>query len=178
MIPAATVISHPSALQVLCAIGIATGLVMFLYGLRPSHKRSSTAPLNPRPAPVNRVSRVQPGEPRPVKSVQVIRLTPEVRNPKISDMTQQQKIAAALSRAGISSVPWKTSEADPAAGHSNIQVITAPQENTMPGPNTSRNTDRESAPAMMPSWKRFLLCAGPTLALLSLYLMLRLKSLL
>ena len=97
-----------AGVRVLCTIGSCAGLVIVLFGLRLNRKarRASqeplSAPAEARPIPQEPLS--QP----PAAAQQIILLTSA--NPgaiRSSEMSQQQKIAAALDRAGIAtSATW------------------------------------------------------------------------
>ena len=171
-IPAIILVARLSAaLPLLCVIGIGTGIVMFLYGRRPTRKplQSEQKVTSPARSSIS-----------PVSTVQVIRLSPEPDSLKSSEMSQQQKIAAALLKAGLStSTSWSHSESlHTADTASNVQVMADPSEAVA---NRHANTSRSAAPEAAQnnsSLKKFLVWAGPLLALLSLYLLLHLKSLL
>jgi hypothetical protein len=164
---------HGAILQALCALGFGAGLLMFLAGLRPIRKRSTSVALDLTPVPKYRDSGVQPHA-RSGSPVHVIQLTPEVGALKSADMSQQQKIAAALSRAGISNAAW--ADADPPADDNATAQVTTTSKNTEPAANAPYDPARKTAPART-AWRKFLLWAGPAIAFLSLYLLVRLKSL-
>jgi len=138
---------------------------------------------------------------------QIIQLSPESNPTNSSDMTQQQKIAAALMKAGISSpAAWSAagvSDSGPAA--TAVQVLPDPDSSNgnpsdassseqkngfdrhppvvlMKGVNNktfmiSWRSQREIASSL--AWKcTLMIWGGPALALLSLYAFLRLKNLL
>jgi hypothetical protein len=136
--------------------------------------------------------------PEPSASGQVIHLSPDPGPTKAADMTQQQKVAAALLRAGISSpVALATAGVTPSSGPGNGVPNgnpEAPQE-TMPtdgfdlhppvvlmkGKNNptfliSWRSQRDLANSL--GWKcTFMIWGGPVLALLSLYVLLNLTHL-
>jgi hypothetical protein len=147
-------------------------------------------------SPVNQFAlQSQTGDP------EVIRLSTASSSLKAADMTQQQKIAAALVKAGISNpAAWMTAGVAPEA-ISPVQVLDHPSnaagENAngsshiddfdlhpaavlMKGTNNktfliSRSSQKEIARSL--GWKcALMIWAGPALALLSLYLLLNIKS--
>ena len=97
-----------AGVRVLCTIGSCAGLVIVLFGLQLNRKARSasqeppSAPAEARPIPQEALA--QPS----AAAQQIIRLT--TTNPgaiRSSEMSQQQKIAAALDRAGIAtSAAW------------------------------------------------------------------------
>jgi hypothetical protein len=131
---------------------------------------------------------------------EVIRLSPESGLAKTSDMTQQQKIAAALLKAGISSPAAWTAAGVQAAG--GVQVVTDPAT-ASPGnassPAQMNGFDSHPPVVLMKgtnnktfliSWRgrqevarslgwkcALMIWGGPALALLSLYFFLGIKSL-
>ena len=96
-------------LRLLCTIGSCAGLVVVLFGLRLSRKASnSSQELHPPPADAPPIHQLPPAE-VPVAAQQTIRLTTDHGPTRSSEMSQQQKIAAALCRAGISnSASWSS----------------------------------------------------------------------
>jgi len=91
-----------AGVRVLCTIGSCAGLIVVLFGLRLNRKarNSSQEPSSEltKASPMPQEPLAQP----PSAAQQIIRLTPT--NPgtiRSSEMSQQQKIAAALDRAGI-----------------------------------------------------------------------------
>jgi hypothetical protein len=131
-------------------------------------------------------------------SGQVIHLSPDPGPTKAADMTQQQKVAAALLRAGISSpIAWATAGVTPLSGSGNgvpngsseATQATAPTDGfdlhppvvLMKGKNNptfliSWRSQRDLANSL--GWKcTFMIWGGPVLALLSLYVLLNLTHL-
>lgn len=147
---------------------------MFLFGLRSNGKRSTPSVVSLKPT--HAIPYSERDAPRPLNPVQVIHLTPEASPLKTDEMTQQQKIAAALTRAGISNGPWQTKDAGPARHNSSIRLMTADLESTQAGATLSNLTGGVPSPRSF--WKPLLLWSGATLTLLSLYVLLRLKSIL
>ncbi len=121
------------------------------------------------------------------RSTQVIRLSPDPGTTKAEDMTQQQKVAAALLKAGIASpAAWAaarvtpTAQATPAATSEGFDP--RPSVVLMKGKNNptfliSWRSQRDLARSL--AWKcALMIWGGPALALLSLYLLLALTHLL
>ena len=89
-------------LRLLCAVGSCAGLVVVLFGLRFNRKTShSSQELHSPPADAPPIHQLPPAE-VPAAAQQTIRLTTDPGPTRSSEMDQQQKIAAALGRAGIS----------------------------------------------------------------------------
>jgi hypothetical protein len=97
-----------AGVRLLCTIGSCCGLVIVLFGLRFNRKARSASQEPPSaPAEAPPIPQAPPAQ-SPAAAQQIIRLTPT--NPgaiRSSEMSQQQKIAAALDRAGIAtSASW------------------------------------------------------------------------
>ena len=96
-----------AGVRVLCTIGSCAGLVIVLFGLQLNRKARSasqeppSAPAEARPIPQEALA-------QPCAAAQeIIRLTTNSGAIRSSEMSQQQKIAAALDRAGIAtSAAW------------------------------------------------------------------------
>jgi hypothetical protein len=96
-----------AGVRLLCTIGSCAGLIVVLFGLRLNRKALNasqeppSAPAEARPIPQEPLA--QP----PAAAPQIIRLTTNPGAIKSSEMSQQEKIAAALDRAGIAtSASW------------------------------------------------------------------------
>jgi hypothetical protein len=96
---------------------------------------------------------------------EVIRLSIDPDPTRSSDMTQQQKIAAALTRAGLATAGWSQLE------HSASTVVEAPSDSA------TKIDDAEEAvpPAHSSSKCKLILLVGATLAALSLILFFTLR---
>jgi hypothetical protein len=97
-----------AGVRVLCTIGSCAGLIVVLFGLRLNRKALNASQEPPSaPTEASPISQEPPAQ-SPAAAQQIIRLT--TTNPgsiKSSEMSQQQKIAAALARAGIAtSATW------------------------------------------------------------------------
>jgi hypothetical protein len=94
-----------AGVRLLCTIGSCAGLIVVLFGLRLNRqpRSSSQEPHSP-------LSDARPQEPLaqpPTTAQQIIHLTTNSGAVRSSEMSQQQKIAAALDRAGIAnSATW------------------------------------------------------------------------
>ena len=128
-------------------------------------------------------------------SAHVVRLSPEQAPTKASEMTQQQKIAAALMKAGIANpAAWAAAGVTPSAvavnGDPNSSHGSAPQGSSQPATSTDGFDPRPPVvlmkgtnnPTFLISWRSqrdlaralgwkctFMIWGGPALALLSLY---------
>jgi hypothetical protein len=96
-----------AGVRLLCTIGSCAGLIVVLFGLRLNRKACNpsqdppSAPAEKRPIPQE-----PPAQP-PSAAQQIIRLTTNPAAARSSEMSQQQKIAAALERAGLAtSASW------------------------------------------------------------------------
>jgi hypothetical protein len=120
------------------------------------------------------------------KSARVIRLSPDSASTKAADMTQQQKISAALLKAGISSpAAWAAAQVTPTAGAAPAApdgFDPHPPVVLMKGKNNptfliSWRSQRDLARSL--AWKcTLMIWGGPALALLSLYALLSVAHLL
>lgn len=157
---------HPTTLQVLCAVGFLHGISLFIYTIRQRRLRPTLADTDKQPN-VNRDSIATPS-PRP-SSVHVIRLSPITDAVNVSTMTQQQKIAAALIKAGPSnSSSWYDSELHDSESKSPVQVAIAT-------PSTVADEGNGRIPPHLgaltpPGWKIYLMFTmSAVLTFLSLY---------
>jgi hypothetical protein len=136
------------------------------------------------------------------RSTQVIRLSPDSSPTKAENMTQQQKVAAALQKAGISSpATWAAAQVKPTANALSNNSTSVPNGSTQassqstpdgfdPRPSVVLKKGKNN-PAFMISWRSqrdlarslawkctLMIWGGPALALLSLYLLLAITHLL
>jgi len=100
-----------AGVRLLCTIGSCAGLIVVLFGLRLNRKARSASQEPPSaPTEASPISQEPPAQ-SPAAAQRIIRLT--TTNPgaiRSSEMSQQQKIAAALDRAGIAtSASWSNS---------------------------------------------------------------------
>ena len=91
----------------LCTIGSCAGLIVVLFGLRLNRKALNASQEPPSaPTEASPISQEPPAQ-SPAAAQQIIRLTTNSGTIRSSEMSQQQKIAAALDRAGIAtSATW------------------------------------------------------------------------
>jgi hypothetical protein len=96
-----------AGVRVLCTIGSCAGLIVVLFGLRLNRKALNASQEPPSaPTEASPISQEPPAQ-SPAAAQQIIRLTTNPGSIKSSEMSQQQKIAAALDRAGIAtSATW------------------------------------------------------------------------
>jgi len=176
--------------------GLSISLGSFSFSTTSSEQKFQTGP------PLN-----QPDWQGPTLGRELIRLSPDGAALKTSDMTQQQKIAAALVRAGITNPAAWSAAGLPAETNSPVQVLANPETPLVGKAGEESNQSAQSdgfvlRPAVVlkkgDTCKTFLIswrsqqeiarslgwkCAlmiwgGPILALLSLYLLLSIKNLL
>jgi hypothetical protein len=155
---------HLTGLRVLCAIGSFAGFAVILLGLwldrnaRGSSKESCQESNEANPAQESASAESSLRQ-------QVIRLSIDPDPTRSSDMTQQQKIAAALTRAGLGTAGWSQPE------HSGSTVVEAPSDSA------TKIDDAEEAvpPAHSSSKRKLILLVGATLAALSLILFFTLR---
>jgi nucleoid-associated protein YgaU len=96
-----------AGVRVLCTIGSCAGLVIVLFGLQLNRKARNSSQ-GPPSAPAEACPMPQEPPAQPLAAAQeIIRLTTNPGAIRSSQMSQQQKIAAALDRAGIAtSATW------------------------------------------------------------------------
>jgi hypothetical protein len=136
------------------------------------------------------------------RSTQVIRLSPDSGTTKTEDMTQQQKVAAALQKAGISSpATWAAAQVKPTTNSVGGHSASVPNGGTQPSPQSAPDSfdphppvvlrKGKNSPTFVISWRSqrdlarslawkctLMIWGGPALALLSLYLLLAITHLL
>ncbi|PYX50634.1 MAG: hypothetical protein DMG79_05350 [Acidobacteria bacterium] len=187
--------SEQNALLFLCAIGFGAGVTLFFYGFRLLQRRRLIVDV-----PLSIGPRSQS---LPVQSEahhEIVMLSSEPAALKSSEMSQQQKIAAALFRAGIPSpATWATAgatspggtqvltdadapndKADSAATHPEdfdphprVVLVKGASNKTLP---VSCLTKQEVARSL--DWKCFLIMwGGAILALSSVYFFIRIETL-
>jgi hypothetical protein len=163
----------PAVLQIICLVGFCVGVFLFVSGLRSRRGQIDSSALSDRELRVpNRRSRP---EWTSTRSVEIIRLPQNSSPANSTGMTQQQKIAAALQKAGVSSsAGWKNPEYDD-GGSPSVQVSAAVTA-------IADDVTLETALDMKETRLRIknvpMIWAGVALALLSLYLFLRLRNVL
>jgi hypothetical protein len=155
----------------LCTIGSCAGLIVVLFGLRFNRKargssQEAHSPITDAP-PIAQAPLASP----PAVAQQIIRLTTNPGAIRSSEMSQQQKIAAALDRAGITaSASWT----NPAS-----LSETATEQETFAAPSTPRPAIApEQAPIQTHSSsliRKMFLLGGSMLALISLIVFLAIR---
>jgi len=156
-----------AGLRLLCTIGGCAGFAVILLGLRrdrkarlssqESHSESTGPDFSHKSLPVESCA-----------PPDVIRLSTDFGPTKSSDMSQQQKIAAALTRAGIAnSTAWSI----PAPSHTVTAVMYPPPET----PTTEDRAPHVPISAHSTRTRRFLLLSGSMLLMLSLILLLAIR---
>jgi predicted component of type VI protein secretion system len=126
-----------AGVRLLCTIGSCAGLIVFLLGLWLNRKaRSSSQEPHSKLTDACPRSQEPPGQP-PLAAQQIIRLTTNPGATRSSEMSQQQRIAAALDRAGIAtSASWSNpaplsepaTEQEPPAASSTPSPAIAPEQ--------------------------------------------------
>jgi hypothetical protein len=157
---------HFAGLRLLCAIGGCAGFMVVLLGLRLERKKRC-APQEFRPDSAEAEATEKPATAQSIVLPEVIQLSTISGPARSSEMTQQQKIAAALSRAGMTNSGWSQPE---------IYTATALLEPPV-GSVTKPDPMEDFLPLPPPSnfKRKLILLAGATLALLSLGLLLILR---
>lgn len=151
-----------AGVRLLCTIGSCAGLIVVLFGLRLNRKARTSSqeppsvPVEPRP-----ISQ-EPQAQSPAAAPQIIRLTTNPGATRSSEMSQQQKIAAALDRAGIAtSASWS----NPAP----LSEPTTEQETPAIAP------DQAPAQTHSSTLRKMFLLGGSMLALISLIVFLTIR---
>lgn len=163
-------LSQPNlALQFLCVMELCLGVAILFRGLRLRRIRANVLP-SPHPTPWKTngsfLQHIKQDIPDPIE--EIIRLSPDPVSMKSAEMTQQQKIAAALARAGTShSASWL---------HESTAVATEPDPSEQ---ETTTVREVHSAP-LTPQPKfanisQLLIWSGLALALLSCYLLVTIR---
>ena len=168
-VPAIVRAFRPTTLQVLCAVGFLHGISLFIYTIRQRRRPALTDTFSDN-QPLKRDSIAehrQTPRPRP-SSVQVIRLTKRTDALNVSAMTQQQKIAAALLKAGSSNSSWYESEINGSPSKSPVQVAIATP--TTADDEGTAHIHPQRDPLTQPGWKIYLMFSiSSALTILSLY---------
>jgi hypothetical protein len=154
----------PPGLHLLCTIGSCAGVLIVLFGFWLNRKATHSSQECDSPPTDAPAIHDAPTAQSPAAAQQIIHLTSTPGPVRSSDMSQQQKIAAALGRAGISnSASWSLAESSP--------PITV--QETAPG--TSPATRSDASPADTPTQthsssliRKLLLLGGSMLALIGL----------
>ena len=100
---------HLAGLRLLCAIGGLAGFAVILLGLRRAHKGQGPSQESHLDPAKENCARESASLHSPLRT-EVIQLSTDLGRARSSEMTQQQRIAAALSRAGVTSSGWSQPE--------------------------------------------------------------------
>jgi hypothetical protein len=155
-----------AGLRMLCAIGSCAGFSVVMFGLRLDRKaQAESSECGEQSADTGSISE----EPRAecCEPSQIIRLSTDPAPTKSSEMSQQEKIAAALSRAESANAPWSS----PTASSTATAVTTPGKSPAIPHhiPDHGRTQPPSS------STRRLFLLGGCLLVLLSLSVLLALR---
>lgn len=102
-------LQHAHELRFMAVGGFCLGILIVVFGLHARRKQASVANGNSSAAPSLPQRRASESS---AQMHEVIRLSSSTAPTRSSEMTQQEKIAAALTRAGVSlSDPWKQTSA-------------------------------------------------------------------
>lgn len=169
--------ADPALLRLAGALGFSIGLTAFLLALsRPRTKQTSSSPEPISASPSSDSPALHASAQQEPSAPQVVRLSLPPIAARSTEMTQQQKVAAALSRAGIANpAAWIDSSADRADENSASRSTAIAEPPATPASLTS---DPQSQPQNQPglAWgRKLLLSAGLSLALVSLYVFLRIR---
>lgn len=148
-----------AGLRLLCTIGSCAGIAVVIFGLRLNRKAQMASSESGAPS----LNAGSLKEPRAESSEppQIVRLSTEPAPTRSSDMSQQEKIAAALSRARIANAAW----ASPMASATAATPLTA----AIQSPATPHHLlDRGRTQSASTSTRKLLLLGGCLLVLLSL----------
>ena len=151
-----------AGVRLLCTIGSCAGLIVVLFGLQLNRKARSSSQEPPSAAAEARPMSQEPLAQPPAAVQQIIRLTTNPGATRSSEMSQQQKIAAALDRAGIAtSAAWS----NPAL----LSEPTTEQQTAAIGP------DHAPAQTHSSTLRKMFLLGGSMLALISLIVFLTIR---
>ena len=157
---------HVAALRLLCTIGGCAGFTVILLGLRLDRKaRGSSRESRPESIGANPAQEPASAESRAPQ--EVVRLSTDQGPARSSEMSQQQKIAAALTRAGMANAGWSHPEMRTAS------AVLAPLSES--ATESSPRPDAEPLPSQSGFNRKLILLTGTLLALLSLILLLTLR---
>ena len=155
-----------AGLRLLCTVGSCAGFAVVMFGLRLDRK-TQMASSESGAQSVDAGSLA--GEPRAESSEpsEIVRLSTEPAPTRSSDMSQQEKIAAALSRAGIANAAWSS----PAASATATTRLIAPNRS----PATHHVVHHGRTQWSSSSARKLLVLGGCLMVLLSLSVLLSLR---
>jgi hypothetical protein len=162
---------RPTTLQIFCAVGFFYGVTMLVHTIRQRRSRLKRPESRIAKAPnLSRELVIQQNRQPTASSGEVIRLSPGSRTLNASNMTQQQKIAAALLKAGSANSPsWYDSDPSDPESRLPVRVISAHPPPSSDREGIAREYTLQDANTE-PAWKTYLtLAITAALTLLSLY---------
>ena len=148
--------------RVLSVIGSFAGLAIALFGLGIGRKARSLRAIDSEPTTPGRI--IEPGAVERLTAPQVIRISTEPGTIRSSEMTHQQRIAAALGRAGISGPAWDDADRQHATTAVMEHPAAAPQE-------THPAVSEDAAADIHPGVRKVTLLAGLMLLVGSILLL-------
>jgi hypothetical protein len=161
-----------AGLRFLCFIGSCAGLVVVLFGLRLSRKESNSS-REPHFAPADALPIQQPpGTQSPAAARQVIDLTTQPGPTRSAEMSQQEKIAAALGRAGMARLASWSSPASSCQPTTEWETLAAPSRATPPVTSQDRDPIHTQSSSLI---RKLFLLGGSMLALVSLIVFLTIR---
>ena len=155
-------VAHARELRLVTIGAFFAGLATFTRGLRlrrngqPSHSTGSTL------ATLTRLSAAGAS----TSAQEMIRLSAEASSTRSADMTQQQKIAAALARAGISNSAWMHGSSE-----GTVQTLEKPEKSDHPATPTLPGEVTEHLPKLSNRRGTLLVWCGLALAVISVVLL-------
>ena len=159
-----------AGVRLLCIIGSCAGLIVVLFGLRLNRKARSSSQ-----EPHSQLSDARPQETLaqpPVATQQIIRLTTNPGATRSSEMNQQQKIAAALDRAGIATSTSWTNPASFCQPTTDQETPAGPSTTTRPAIAPDQAPIRTHCSSLI---RKMFLLGGSMLALISLIVFLTIR---
>jgi hypothetical protein len=161
-----------AGLRFLCFIGSCAGLVVVLFGLRLDRKASNSW-REPHSAPADALPIHQPPSTQsPAAAQQIIDLTTNPGPTRSAEMSQQQKIAAALGRAGIASPASWSSPASSCQPTAEWETLAAHSRTTPPVISQDRDPNHTHSSSLI---QKLFLLGGSMLALVSLIVFLTIR---
>lgn len=156
---------HFAGLRLLCAIGGCAGFMVVLLGLRLERKKRC-APQEFRPDSAEAEATEKPATAQSIALPEVIQLSTISGPARSSEMTQQQKIAAALSRAGLANPGWSQPEGRAASTAFDTRSVSTRK---------SADTGKAVPSSHSGSKSKLILLGGAILAALGLVLLVTLR---
>jgi hypothetical protein len=155
-------VAYVRELRLLTIGGFIAGLVSFTRGLRLRRKEQGSQSAGSTPGTLTTLSAAEASN----SAQELIRLSTETVPTKSADMTQQQKIAAALARAGISNSAWMRQSSELA-----VQTLEKPEESDSAAPPALSGEVTDHFPKPSNRRGNLLVWCGLVLAVVSLVLL-------